>query len=45
MTMMTIDVTKLAGAFGPFIDHLCRTGHLHLSVAYFITFRTCCQEL
>lgn len=41
MTMMTIDVTKLAGAFGPFVLIFAAQVIFTCLWAYFITFRTC----
>ena len=41
MTMMTIDVTKLAGAFGPFVIIFAAQVIFTCLWAYFITFRTC----
>mgnify|MGYP002226409116 FL=1 len=39
--MMTIDVTKLAGAFGPFVIIFAAQVIFTCLWAYFITFRTC----
>ena len=41
MTMMTIDVTKLADAFGPFVIIFAAQVIFTCLWAYFITFRTC----
>ena len=41
MTMMTIDVTKLAGAFGPFVIIFAAQVIFTCLWAYFVTFRTC----
>lgn len=41
MTMMTIDVTQLADAFGPFVVILAAQVIFTCLWAYFITFRTC----
>lgn len=41
MTMMTIDVTKLASVFGPFVLILTAQVVLMILWAYFVTFNTC----
>ena len=41
MTMMTIDVTKLADVFGPFVIILAAQIVLMILWAYFVTFNTC----
>lgn len=41
MTMMTIDVTKLASVFGPFVLILAAQVALMILWAYFVTFNTC----
>jgi len=41
MTMMTIDVTKLAEVFGPFVLILAAQVLLMILWAYFVTFNTC----
>jgi len=41
MTMMTIDVTKLASVFGPFVIILAAQVVLMILWAYFVTFNTC----
>lgn len=41
MTMMTIDVTKLADVFGPFVIILAAQIVLMVLWAYFVTFNTC----
>lgn len=41
MTMMTIDVTKLASVIGPFVIIFCAQLILMVLWAYFVTFNTC----
>ena len=41
MTMMTIDVTKLASVFGPFVIILAAQVILMILWGYFVTFNTC----
>ena len=41
MTMMTIDVTKLAGMIGPFVIIFCAQLVLMVLWAYFVTFNCC----